>query len=35
MVEDENRCSADNVYLSTTIASELANTADNTTGILI
>ena len=35
MVEDENRCSVDNVYLSTNIASELANTADNTTGILI
>lgn len=34
MVEDENRCSADNVYTSTEIAAELANTADNTSGVI-
>jgi hypothetical protein len=33
-VEDENRCSADKVYLSTEIAEELSNTADNTSGVI-
>ncbi|MHA2400683.1 MAG: hypothetical protein ACXADU_17570 [Promethearchaeota archaeon] len=33
-VEDENRCDKDRVYVSSEIAEEMANFADNTNGIL-
>jgi hypothetical protein len=34
MTEDENRCSAEDVYLSSEIAAELSSTADNTSGVI-